>query len=71
MRDTTTKINNLIADLKRASEAYYKFDKPIMTDQEYDSLYDELEKLEKQAHEENKKYKSWDEVPKVTEDQND
>ena len=49
MRDTTAKINNLIADLKRASEAYYKFDKPIMTDQEYDSLYDELEQLEKQT----------------------
>lgn len=36
-----------------------------------DLSLEELEKLEKQAHEENKKYKSWDEVPKVTEDQND
>ena len=32
---------------------------------------DEIEKLVEQAEEENKKYKSWDDVPKVTEDQND
>lgn len=28
-------------------------------------------KLAEQSEEENKKYKSWDEVPKVTEDQDD
>jgi len=32
---------------------------------------EERKKLVEQAEEENKKYKSWDEVPKVTEDQND
>lgn len=32
---------------------------------------EEREKLVEQAKEENKKYKSWDEVPEVTEDQND
>ena len=32
---------------------------------------EEIEKLEDRAHEENKKYKSWDEVSDVTEDQND
>lgn len=32
---------------------------------------EERERLVKQAEEENKKYKSWDTVPKVTEDQND
>lgn len=31
----------------------------------------EREELVKQAEEENKKYKSWNEVPEVTEDQND
>lgn len=32
---------------------------------------EERKKLVEKAEEENKKYKSWDEVPKVTEDQND
>lgn len=31
----------------------------------------EREELVKQAEEENKKYKSWNEVPEVMEDQND
>lgn len=32
---------------------------------------EERVKIAEQALEENKKYKSWDDVPKVTEDQND
>lgn len=38
---------DLIKKLNEASEAYYKYDKPIMSDQEYDALYDELENMEK------------------------
>ena len=32
---------------------------------------EEIEKQIKNLEDENKKYKSWDDVPKVTEDQND
>ena len=45
-----TRMKELVEELSRASEAYYKYDKPIMTDKAYDKLYDELEELEqKQA----------------------
>lgn len=40
-------IKELVARLNKASEAYYKYDNPIMSDKEYDSLMDELEALEK------------------------
>lgn len=41
------RMKQLIARLNEASTAYYKYDKPIMTDLEYDKLYDELAELEK------------------------
>ena len=41
------RIKELVALLNKASEAYYKYDKPIMSDKEYDTLMDELELLEK------------------------
>ena len=40
------KMKELIDRLTAASEAYYKDDKPIMTDKEYDDLCDELARLE-------------------------
>ena len=40
------RMKKLVEELSRASEAYYKYDKPIMTDKAYDKLYDELEELE-------------------------
>ena len=32
-------IKELVARLNKASEAYYKYDNPIMSDKEYDSLF--------------------------------
>ncbi len=42
-----SKIINLINTLNNASNAYYNLDDSIMTDYEYDKLYDELVELEK------------------------
>lgn len=44
--NTIEQMRALIVKLQEASTAYYKYDKPIMTDKEYDALYDELEELE-------------------------
>lgn len=41
------RIKELVVLLNKASEAYYKYDNPIMSDKEYDTLMDELEALEK------------------------
>ncbi|MDF2882208.1 MAG: ligase LigA [Clostridiaceae bacterium] len=40
-------MKSLIKQLNEASTAYYKYDKPIMSDKDYDALYDRLEQLEK------------------------
>lgn len=40
------RMKELIGILQRADTAYYKYDAPIMTDREYDALYDELKMLE-------------------------
>lgn len=40
------RMKELIGILKRADTAYYKHDDPIMTDREYDALFDELKMLE-------------------------
>lgn len=40
------RIKELVEQLSKASEAYYKYDKPIISDKEYDFLMDELESLE-------------------------
>jgi DNA ligase (NAD+) len=42
-------MKSLIKQLNEASTAYYKYDKPIITDKEYDTLYDRLEQLEKET----------------------
>lgn len=43
------RIKELVELLNRASDAYYVNDSPIMSDKEYDKLYDELEMLEKET----------------------
>lgn len=40
------RMKELIDTLNKASDAYYLFDKPIMSDKKYDDLMDELESLE-------------------------
>ena len=45
----TNRIKELVLQLNQASTAYYKYDNPIMTDQVYDKLYDELTNLEKET----------------------
>ncbi len=43
------RMKELIDILNEASRAYYQEDRQIMTDHEYDKLYDELSKLEKES----------------------
>ncbi len=43
------RIKELVETLNRASDAYYVNDNPIMSDKQYDELYDELEMLEKKT----------------------
>lgn len=43
------KVRELTNQLHKASVAYYKYDNPIMSDKQYDELYDELEKLENES----------------------
>lgn len=42
-------LRELIAKLNEASYAYYALDKPIMTDKDYDALYDKLATIEKET----------------------
>lgn len=43
------RMKELIAQLRAADTAYYKHDNPILTDREYDKLYDELLSQERQT----------------------
>ena len=43
------RIKELVELLNQASDAYYVYDRPMMSDKEYDHLYDELEGLEKET----------------------
>ena len=47
--DKINKIKELVDVLHKASIAYYRDDDPIMSDKQYDDLYDKLESLEKEA----------------------
>lgn len=45
----TQRIKELVKELQNASYAYYAKDNPVMSDKEYDDLYDELEQLESET----------------------
>ena len=47
--DKVKRIKELTEQLQKASYAYYGRDNPIMSDKEYDDLYDELSKLEAES----------------------
>lgn len=47
--DRINRIKELIDVLHKASIAYYRDNNPVMTDKQYDDLYDELESLEKET----------------------
>lgn len=47
--DKVKKIKELTKKLENASYAYYAQDSPIMSDKQYDDLYDELENLENET----------------------
>lgn len=46
--DKLERMKELNEITRKASEAYYLYDNPIMSDKQYDDLYDELESLEKE-----------------------
>ena len=48
--DKIGRIKELVSILQKASYAYYGLDSPLMTDKEYDDLYDELSALEKETN---------------------
>lgn len=47
--DKISRIKELVDVLHKASIAYYRDDNPIISDKQYDDLYDELESLEKET----------------------
>ena len=47
--DKISRIKELVDVLRKASIAYYRDDNPVMSDKQYDDLYDELELLEKET----------------------
>lgn len=49
VKEMENRIRELTKKLHKASVAYYKYDSPIMTDKQYDDMYDELEILEEQV----------------------
>ena len=50
MEEKLKRMKELISTLKEASKLYYQYSTSIMTDFEYDKLYDELVKLEKETN---------------------
>lgn len=48
--DKIGRVKELVSILQKASYAYYGLDKQLMTDKEYDDLYDELSSLEKETN---------------------
>ena len=49
MTDNTTRMKHLVSTLNEAAKAYYQENREIMSNFEYDKLYDELVELEKET----------------------
>ena len=49
MENSLQRMKELVETLNGAAKAYYQEDREIMSNQEYDSLYDQLEQLEKES----------------------
>ena len=49
MENSLQRMKELVEKLDQAEKAYYQEDREIMSNQEYDSLYDQLEQLEKET----------------------
>ena len=49
MENSLQRMKELVEILNQASKAYYQEDRELMSNQEYDSLYDQLEQLEKET----------------------
>ena len=49
MANSLQRMKELVETLNGAAKAYYQEDREIMSNQEYDSLYDQLEQLEKET----------------------
>jgi DNA ligase (NAD+) len=49
MEDKQTRVKELVNLLNEAAKAYYQEDREIMSNYEYDALYDELVELEKET----------------------
>ena len=49
MENSLHRMKELVEKLDQAAKAYYQEDREIMSNQEYDSLYDQLEQLEKET----------------------
>ncbi len=49
MENSLQRMKELVETLNGAAKAYYQEDREIMSNQEYDSLYDQLEQLEKET----------------------
>lgn len=46
MEDKRKRMEELVARLNRAGRAYYQESRELISNQEYDELYDELQRLE-------------------------
>ncbi len=49
MENSLQRMKELVETLNQASKAYYQENRELMSNQEYDSLYDQLEQLEKET----------------------
>ena len=49
MENSLQRMKELVEKLDQAAKTYYQEDREIMSNQEYDSLYDQLEQLEKET----------------------